>query len=100
MKKTIAGLALGLILTAGNAFAGDGIIIGSLVDDGGTRTQSACTSQNGTRDILLESNGHHHHRFHRHNHHGSRRSHRLGPFGSVELQCPWRSSRLGLKIGL
>ena len=55
MKKTIAGLALGLILTAGNAFAGDGIIIGSLVDDGGTRTQSACTSQNGTRDILLES---------------------------------------------
>ena len=56
MKKTIAGLALGLMLMAGNAFAGDGIIIGStLVDDKGVRTQTACTSQTGTRDILLES---------------------------------------------
>jgi len=56
MKKTIAGLALGLMLTAGNAFAGDGIIIGStLVDNGGVRTPTACTSQTGTRDIALES---------------------------------------------
>ncbi|KXK07063.1 MAG: hypothetical protein UZ17_ACD001000179 [Acidobacteria bacterium OLB17] len=56
MKKTIAGLALGLMLMAGNAFAGDGIIIGStLVEDNGVRTPSTCTSQNGTRDVVVSS---------------------------------------------
>ena len=56
MKKTIAGLALGLMLMAGNAFAGDGIIVGgTLVDDSGTRNPTACTSMNGSRDILVSS---------------------------------------------
>jgi len=56
MKKTIAGLALGLMLMAGNAFAGDGIIVGgTLVDDSGVRTLATCTNMNGTRDIVVSS---------------------------------------------
>ncbi|MCC6452393.1 MAG: hypothetical protein IT171_05845 [Acidobacteria bacterium] len=56
MKKTIAGLALGLMLMAGNAFAGDGIIVGgTLVDDSGTRNPTACTTMNGTRDIVVDA---------------------------------------------
>ena len=52
MKKALTGFALGLMVMAGTAFAGDGdgIIIGS-----GGRQAPTCTANTGTRDIVSET---------------------------------------------